>query len=73
MILPANCLFDACRGNTAYNHGPFMTYYFIDSHSKCEVIMKILTMMLIVDMVWFFFFLMTLWTNNLDMMICPFK
>jgi hypothetical protein len=35
-------------------YGPFMTYYFIDSLSKREVIMKILTMMITVDMVWFF-------------------
>ena len=72
MVFPANCLIDACRGNNAFNYGPFMIYYFIDSHSKYEVIMKILTMMLIVDMVWFFL-LMTLWANNLDMMFCPFK
>jgi hypothetical protein len=35
-------------------YGPFMTYYFIDSLPKREVTMKIVTMMLTVDMVWFF-------------------
>ena len=44
---------------------------FVDSHPKSQTITKILTVMLIVDIM-LLFLLLTLWTNKLDMMICPF-
>jgi hypothetical protein len=70
MVIPTNSLINDCLGINAFNYGAFKIYYFIDSHSKYQSIMKILNLMLIVDMV--LPFLLTLWTNKLDLMIALF-